>query len=153
MPSLLSSAQQAAARAAIRSVFDTFARPFNVYIEAQTVVVSTDPNWSRFGQHDQNVDQPEVAPIVYTITGCIKYANDQPYDFMAPYAAGGAEQLKLRESDGKVRIKVDASGHALFQSAKRIVLDGVQFDNDSSPRPHGIVGQPDRWSYTISKID
>lgn len=153
MPSLLTTSQQAAYRAALNSVFDTFARPLVVYQEAETVTISTDPNWSRFGQHDQNVTQPEVTPVMYTITGCIRYANNQPYDFMAPYAAGGAEQLKLRESDGTVRIKVDASGHALLQSAKRIVLDGMSFDNDSSPRPHGIVGQPDRWTYTISKLD
>ncbi len=153
MSSLLTTYQQASYKAALDAVFDTFARPFVAYVEAQTVTISTDPNWSRFGQHDQNVFEPPVTPQPYILTGCIRYANNQSYDYMSPYPGGANEQLKLRESDGKVRIKVEASGHAIMQQAKRVVLDGMSFDNDSTPRPHGIVGAPNRWTYTLSKID
>lgn len=153
MSSLLTTAQQASYKIALNSVFDTFARPFLAYVEAQQVTISTDINWSRFGQHDQNVLSPPVTPQAYLLTGCIRYANNQPYDYMGPYPGAAAEQLKLRESDGKVRIKVEASGHAIMQQAKRVVLDGMPFEIESSPRPHGIVGQPDRWTYSLNRID
>ncbi len=153
LPSLLSAAQQASYKEAISSVFWTFSRPFQVFIQAQTAHISTDPNWSRFGQHDQNVFSPEVNPQVYTITGCILYGNKQPYQYIAPYPGSDAQQLKLRESNGTVRIKVETDGYALLSQCQQVVLDGFQFNMTSTPRPHGIVGQPDRWTFDLDKID
>lgn len=153
MASLLTTAQANQARQAIRNVFDTFARPFTVYVEPQQVTISTSAEWSRFGQHDQNVSAPAVTPQAYTITGCINYNNQQPYYYLSPTNVGDVDQNKIRESDGKVQIKVDATGYALLVGASRIVLDGVPFEFASSPRPHGIVGQPDRWTFTINRLN
>lgn len=156
MASLLSPAQQTSARNAIRSVFDTFARPLTLYLEAQTVTISTDPNWSRFGQSDQQLLDPAVVPQVYTVTGCVMYGEKQPFGYTTPYgggAVGDGTQLKIRDADGTVRIKFDASGYALMQGAKRVVLDGFTFDIDTTPRPHGVIGAPDRWTYVLDKVE
>ncbi len=153
MPSLISLANQNLYRLPLRDVFDTFARPFSLYIEAKTVNISTDPNWSPFGQHDQMVTNPEVTPQIYTVTGCILYAAKQGYDYSTPYDGSQASQLKLRLSDGSVRIKVESNGYNLLKEAKQVVLDGTTFNVDSAVRPHGIIGAPDRWSFSLTAVD
>lgn len=155
--SLLTAAQQNQYKTALDSVFWTFARPFSLYIQAQTAYISTSPQFSRFGFHDQNVPvsatNPPLTPQVYTVTGCILYGKNQPWDFTAFDGGSNSQQLKLRDSEGKVRIKVEATGHALMQQVKTVVLDGWTFNLSSTPRPHGIVGQPDRWTYSLDKVD
>lgn len=153
MSSLLSVSQKSMIRASLKDVFDTFARPFTVYVEAQQLTISTDPSYSRFGQHDQNVDHPAVLPQSYTLTGCILYGSKQPFDYMASFGTDTSKQNKVRVAEGKVRVKVDATGYALFKDAKRIVIDGINFDNDSTPRPHGIVGAPDRYSFDLTRVE
>jgi hypothetical protein len=110
--------------------------------------------YSRFGQHDQNaaIDAENVAevPQVYTVTGCILYENKQPWTYISPGRVG---DLKLRESDGKVRIKVEASGYALLKECKLVNLDGFNFQLNSNARPHGLLGAPTRWSFTLEKTD
>lgn len=151
--SLLSAAQQADYKSALSSVFWSFARPFSVYITANTAVISTSPLYSPFGFHDQNtaisVVNAAVTPQAYTVTGCILYGRDQPWPYISPDVGTDAQQLKLRDSDGKVRIKVEATGYALLKQAETVVLDGFTFVIDSTPRPHGIVGQPDRWTFAL----
>lgn len=153
MSSLLSTAQQAQFKAGISSVFWSFARPFSVYITAKTAVISTSPLYSPFGFHDQNTAisavNPAVTPQAYTVTGCILYGRDQPWPYVTPDGGTDAQQLKLRDSDGKVRIKVEASGYALLKQAETVVLDGFTFVMESTPRPHGIVGSPDRWTFSL----
>lgn len=155
--SLITAAQAAEYRAAISDIFWTFARPFSLYLDAQTAVVSTSLTYSRFGQHDQNTpvdaDNPAVTPTVYTVTGCITYGNRQPWLDFSPDGSKAVQQLKLKESDGIVRIKVEEQGYNLFKQAKLVELDGFMFQLNSNARPHGVVGEPDRWSFTLEKVD
>lgn len=154
MPGLLSSAQGAEYRAALDDVFWTFARPFSLYVEAQNATISTSPSYSRFGQHDQNAAIDEVnvavAPQVYTVTGCILYGNNQPW---LDFSAGKDGQLKLKESNGIVRIKVEATGYQLMKECKLVTLDEFSFQLNSNARPHGLIGSPTRWTFTLEKID
>ncbi len=156
MPSLLSTTQQAEFQRAIADVFWSFARPFSLYVEANTAVISTSLTYSRFGMHDQNepvgVDNPAVTPQVYTVTGCLLYGENQPWTYISPDGATSAQELKLREADGVIRIKVEATGHALLSQCKLVVVDGLQFQLNSTPRPHGIAGSPDRWTYRAEII-
>lgn len=155
--SLLSAAQQADYKSALSSVFWSFARPFSLYIQANTAVISTSPTYSRFGFHDQNAaitaDNTAVTPQVYIVTGCIRYNGDQPWPFVSPDTGPEAQQLKVRFSDGKVRIKVEATGYALLKQVKTVVLDGFTLTLVSSPRPHGIVGEPDRYTFEFERDD
>lgn len=154
MSSLVSADQAAEYRAALQNVFESFWRPFSLYVSANTAVISTSQTYSRFGQHDQNAaidgDNPAVTPQVYTLTGCITYGKDQPYKYIMP---GDVGDLKLRKSDGEVNIKVDATGNALLSQVKMVNLDGFNFTLTSNARPHGLLGVPTRWSYTLTKTD
>ena len=139
---------------ALYSVFATFMRPFGLFVQAQQAVISTSFTYSRFGDHSQNAaitpDNTVVNPLYQTVSGCIHYANGQPWDYTA---APGDQQNKIRESFGTVRIKVDASGQALLRGCKSVALDGFDFTLISNARPHGLVGAPTRWTYTLQKVD
>lgn len=151
---LLSYSEKVSYDQALQNIFDTFSRPFLIYLEAQQATISTSLTFSRFGQHDQNAainaDNVAVTPQVYTITGCILYGNKQPWDYLGFSVAHGkeAQQDKLRDAFGTVRIKVDASGYGLLKQAKLLNLDGFDFNAVSTPRPHGLVGEPNRWTLT-----
>ncbi len=156
MPSLLTDAQKSYFDAAMADQFDTFKRGFAIYVSAQTAVISTSLTYSRFGPHSQDTpvsaDNMAVTPQFSVISGCILYDDKQPWVYSTP---GGkksdTQELKLRESDGIVRIKVDATGNALLSQCKLVNLDGFDFQLDSTARPHGLVGSPTRWTYTLER--
>ncbi len=155
--SLLSNVEKASYDAALSSVFATFARPLSVYLEAQIAVVNTNPTFGgMFGDASENAVGPTSTPVTpqrYTITGCVLYGNKQPWEYVEPASRGNYQQNKIRESFGSVRIKVDATGHALLSQVKQVVLDGFTFQLNSTARPHGLVGSPTRWTYTLQKVD
>lgn len=152
--SYVSATQAAIYNAALDNLFATFARPFSLYVEAQTAVISTDPTYAGpFGQHDQNVFNPTVTPQVYTVTGCITYGRNQDNPYGEPYPGKDASQLKNRDTDGTVRIKVQADGYALMRSCKQVSLDGFNFIMTSAPRPHGLLGAPSRWTFTLTRTE
>lgn len=123
-----------------------------MYKEAQSVTISTSPTYSMFGDHSQNApitaDNTAVTPTVYTVTGCILYGNRQPW----PDMTVAPEQIKTRVAEGTVRVKVDATGDALMRGAKLVSIDGFSFTVVSTPRPHGLLGDPNRWSYTLQVV-
>ncbi len=154
MNSLLTDAEKSSFDDGLSSVFWTFARPFTMFVEAQVATISTSPTYSRFGDHSQNstitTDNTAVTPVSYTVTGCIQYGDKQPWEYTP---VPGQQQDKIRESFGTVRVKLDATGHALMADVKAVRLDGFDFTLVSSPRPHGLVGAPSRWSYILQKTD
>lgn len=158
MPSLISNAQKVYFDQWMDNQFDTFKRPFDIYIEAQTAVISTSPTFSRFGGHGQNAAitaaNPAVIPQFTTVEGCILYGNKQPWVYMNPDSAASkrdAQQLKIREANGIVRIKVAIDGYTIMQGCKLVRLDGFNFQLDSTVRPHGLIGAPTRWTYTLER--
>ena len=158
MPSLITDAQRQIYDAALQDQFDTFKRPFQLFVEANVATISTSVYYTRFGQHDQNaaIDEANtpVTPQATTVMGCIYYATKQPWLFISPDGIGhDAQQLKLNNSDGTVRIKVDATGYALMKDVKLVNLDGFQFQMDSTARPHGLVGSPTRWTFSMTKVE
>jgi len=146
-------------QAALDDEFATFMRAMQVFVEAQYVTISTSPTYSMFGDHSQNApistDNTAVTPQSYIISGCIRYGNTQPWpDFSATRsAAQGGGQLKLKDSEGLVRIKVNSDGYDILKDVKLINLDGFQFQLDSTPRPHGLLGNPSRWTFQFRKLD
>ena len=144
-------------RNALYGVWETFARPLSVYLDAKVLVVNTTPSFAgMFGDASQDATGPSttlVTPQVYIISGCINYANGQPWEYVSSDTRAGSQQNKVRESDGKVKIKVNATGYALLNQAQQVLLDGYTFSLNSTPRPHGIVGQPDRWTFELLRTD
>ncbi len=138
-------------------VFQTFMREFTMYLDARVAVINTTPSFAgMFGDASQNATGPGATPVtpqVYTLSGCIRYGNGQPWEFIEAGSRANYQQNKVRESEGQVRIKVDRSGYALLKDAQQVVLDGFTFTLDSTPRPHGLVGDPDRWTFSMLKVD
>ena len=158
MADLLTAAQRAAYQAALDNLFDTFKRDLEIFVEAQTAVISTSPTYSRFGQHDQNaaitVDNTAVTPQSFIIQGCILYGAKQPWLEINPGgdSGGNTQMLKIKNGDGTVRIKVEQDGYDLLYGCKLIKLDGFTFQLNSTPRPHGLVGAPTRWTFTAELV-
>ncbi len=132
--------------------WNTYARTFTVYIDAQVANISTNPNYSRFGQHDQNVTVPAVTPQSFTVSGYILYANQQPWEYIAPENRNNYQQDKLRNSQGVVTLTVDPSGYVLLQNVKSMNVDGFNFMLNSNARPRGLFS-PVRYTYTLQKVD
>lgn len=143
--------------AAAEWAFQQFMRQFTVYTEAQTTYISTSPQYSRFGQHDQNVtntgQSPRVTPNVTTINGTLLYAKGQPYSYVAPETRSSYETNKLRESFGTLRLKVDSTGYALLCNSKLVNVDGFDFKLISNARPHSVFGPPTRFDFLLQKVD
>lgn len=144
---------QAELESLVTNVWTTFARPFTLYIEAQKAFISTNPNFSRFGQHDQNVFSPPVTPQYYTVTGTILYGKSQNWDYIEPASRTNYSQDKVRNQFGTVRIKVDATGYALMQQVKLIQLDGFEFKITSTAKPIGLFANQVRFAFFLEKID
>ncbi len=157
MQGLLDDIQRASYNAAIRGVFETFMLPFQIYLDAQIAVVNTSPSFGgMFGDQSQDAVGPTSTPLtpqVFTVSGCIRYGNGQPWQFIEGGSRSDYQQNKVRESEGVVRIKVDQSGYAFLKQANQVVLDGITFDLNSTARPHGIVGAPDRYTFTLQRVD
>ena len=153
MSEWLGDAAKAVYEAAAQKTFDTFKRGFNLYIEGQTANISTNPAYSRFGQHDQNVFNPAVNPQAFIVSGTIFYPNQQPWDYVEPQSRTAYQQDKLRESFGQIRIKVDGSGYALMAQCKLINVDGFNFKLTTNARPHSVFGPPTRYTFYLVKVD
>jgi hypothetical protein len=134
MPSLIDDAEKNAEQTAMLDVFDTFKRPFVVYVEAEKVIINTNPNFSRFGNNAQNMTNPTVVPQPFTIYGVIKHKEDQQYE----YVGADDVQIKVKSAKGRCRIKVRIEDAQPLIRAKQFEIDGFQYKPDSTPRPHGL---------------
>ncbi len=157
MPSLVSPTQAAIYNSALQDQFDTFKGAIGIYVNAQTVTLSTSPTFSRFGQHDQNAmvgpDNTAVTPTLTTIYGTVYYGNGQKWEYIEPGSRGNYQQDKIRESFGTVRIKVASDGYDMMKQCKLAILDGFQFTLISNAKPHGLLFPQTRWDFTLQKLD
>lgn len=139
MSSLLSDSEKAVLVADFQGVVDTFVRPLIVYQEATHTVIISDPNYNPLEAYNQNNLDITNTPNYTTISGRVMYDKNQEWNFIKPYAGGDNGQLKVKDATKQsVRIKVDPSGYALLNTAKKVELDGNLFDLDSIARPHGL---------------
>jgi hypothetical protein len=139
--SILSNAEKMDISNGLDGVAATFVRPLYIYQEAQQTVVITDPLYNPIdGYNQNNLNVTNLANFTL-ISGRVLYDKQQEFAFARPYVGRGPNegQLKLKDQTTRsVRIKVDATGYALLNTAKKIELDGLQFDRESMPRPHGL---------------
>lgn len=148
MASLIEQNEKDDMTAAMLDVFDTFKREITVYKEPERIIISSNPNYSRFGDNSQNQFNPPVTPIASTIYACILHEKNQRWVYVDP----NTSQIKVRSTEGKVRIKVDATGYEIMRGAKNITLDGFNYRTDSSPRPHGLF-QPVLWTFFLERVE
>ncbi len=142
---------------AMYSIFASFMRPFTIYVDAAVAVVNTNPNFAgMFGDASQQATGPTVTPMTpqsYLVSGCILYGNKQPWEFVEPGSRGNYQQNKVRESEGLCRIKTTPTGYNLLKQCEQVTVDGITFVNDSTPRPHGLVGAPSYYTFNLKVVD
>lgn len=148
--SIIPDSEKAAMAADFDAAASTWLRPLVVYAEAQTLVVSSDPNWNPLEAWNQNSASFKVTPVYTTVSGRILWSNEQDWKYTQPYSsrtAGNEAQLKVKDqTDQACRLKVDASGYALLVNAKQVNIDGRQLVPESQPRPHGLFW-PTYWTF------
>ena len=141
MGSILSDSDKAEITSALDNVVATTVRPLYVYQEAQQVVIVADPAYNPLDGYNQTNQKVQNLANFTLISGRVLYDKQQEWAFVRPYVGRGPNegQLKIKDQTTRsVRIKVDASGYALLNTAKKIQLDGLMFDRESVPRPHGL---------------
>lgn len=150
MASLISDSDKITLESIMLDVFDTFKRPISVYSAPEKLYVSTDPNFSRFGQFGQNneFEQEDInQQNVQTIYAVILYSKNPAFEqFNKDQTGGSYEPLKIKDSQIQVRIRVDSIGNEIMKGAKLINLDGRDFRPDSPSRGHGLFTTT-RWDY------
>ena len=127
--------------AAFSGVVDTMARPLYVYQEAQQTVIVTDPNYNPLDGYNQNNLNVTNLVNYSLISGRVLYDKNQDWGFVRPYGGRGPNEAQIKMKDQttrSVRIKVDPSGYALLNTAKKVQVDGFLFDLESIARPHGL---------------
>ena len=146
MASLISDTNKADLQSTIMDVWDTFKRPIIIYKEPEKVIISTNPNYSRFGDNSQNQYNPPVTPQPITVYATILHEKRQ----RLTYIDAANSQIKVKNDEGQVRIKVDSTGYNVMVGAKNIELDGFQYRVNSSPRPHGLF-TPSLWTFFLER--
>jgi hypothetical protein len=150
MSSLIPISEKISCEDAMQDVFDTFKRPIRIFKSPEKVYISTDPNFSRFGQFGRNDEMSKVVinqPVIETIEACILYGKNNSFEqYNKSSSAGQNEQIKLRDTDTRIRIKVDIIGYNILKDAKLLDIDGRNFTRDSMPRCHGLFAVT-RWSF------
>lgn len=136
---------------------ETYTVPILVWREAQKLVIATNPNFNRFQQNDQNdLGNPVNVPQQFTVQARIYYAENQGAPFQRFVGAGGGgseeSQIKIRDPDGMVRIKVDFSGYQILNGAKQVEINGLLFNPDSTERVFGLFGSGEYYSFQYSRI-
>ncbi len=143
MSSLLSTSQKNSLIADFQNVINTFVRTLIVYQEAQKMVIISDPNYNPYESNNQNQTEIKNTPNFTVIQGRILYDKDQEWSFAFPYGRRSTEGVQLKVKDQiirSVRVKVDATGNQLLQTAKKVEIDGLEFNLESVARPHGLFG-------------
>lgn len=127
--------------AGLQGVVDATVRALYVYQEATMTVIVSDPNWNPINGYNQNNTNITNVANYALISGRVLYDKQQEWAFFRPYVGRGPNegQLKLKDQTTRsVRIKVDPTGYALLQNAKKVQVDGELFDLESIARPHGL---------------
>ncbi len=126
-----------------KNAVDTFLRTLAIYQEATKTVVISDPNFNPLQAYNQNNTNVTNTPNVTVVKGRILYDKNQEWSYVRPYVGRGPNEGQLKFKDQvtrSCRLKVDPAGYALLILAKQVEIDGLMFNVESEPRPHGLFG-------------
>lgn len=135
--SLIGAAEKSFYENIISQVAQTFERNIVAHLEAEKVIISTNPSFSRFGTDNSSIQN---VPVYYTIPARIQYQTNQKTEFVDVLQGGSRDeaQLKINQTFGQVRIKIPESGNAIFSKAKQIEIDGSLYNVVTTARGHGL---------------
>ena len=137
MPSYLNSNQKKEYESVMQDMHDTFARSIFVYKESLKVIISSDPNFNYLYNNVKGVKQTIRKSQFKQIKARISYMDKQTEINLD---AEVDSQIKVSQSIGEVRIKIDKEGHDYFKDAKRVEIDGRLFFTVTDVKKHGLFG-------------
>ena len=139
---LISATQRGALQAQLASIHDTLSRDVVIFKTAQQILISTSPQHNYiWGDNAPGNDVIQEVPVSGVFRARIQYAVNQDSALMeGALSRQGGDQISAQIEQGTVRLKLDATGIAFIEQAKRIVIDGEPFAPEGSPRPHGLFG-------------
>lgn len=149
MPSLLTDAEKAELEAITQDVADTFARPIVYYKFPQEVVLVESSNHNFLYEGAGSNTSIQYVQQSGIMNARILHGKKQDLASLRILGnlAGGDHAL-LQE--GECRIKIDATGKAIFENAQRVIIDDEPYEFNSARRPHGLFS-PKFMTYYLKK--
>jgi hypothetical protein len=142
MSSLFTDQEKTNLASLISDIADTWDRDIIVYKSPSEVVAfSNEESFNRFSKNNFNLlTNPQNNFLRYVIKGRILYDPKLKDAFLTPYSSAGTDdsQLKLKNVDGIVRVKIRKEFYEIFSDAKQFDLDGFRFNIEGLGRPHGL---------------
>lgn len=132
--SILSAAEKADVEGMFGQLHDTFARPIVYYKTPQEVVVSTSSSHNSFFQDAASNAEVTLVQQSGSMTARILYGQKNALESLI--MPGGVSNNMIL-GVGECRIKLPASGAAVFEDAKRVTVDGVVYEIDTDQRVIG----------------
>lgn len=150
---LLSQSEKAALEAEIYNIHDTFSRPIYMWKQRQQVVISESDShnyiWDSAPQNTTTID----TIVSGQFNARILYGKKQNVDPFKARQSNQAESQSAAELQlGEVRVKLDPTGAAFMNDAKRATFDNETFEIVSSERPHGLF-TPKFYTFYLKKIN
>lgn len=135
MPSLISDAQKIELGDALNNVFLTFSRDILIWRQANTVIVSSDPNQFNFiYANNQPANVIEYQPISGIFQGSINWSEPNSFN---------EKELRPNIDGSLCQVDLLDDGYAFMTSGvyEQIIVDGVSCSinaENSFPRLHGL---------------
>jgi hypothetical protein len=135
----------------MNDIHDTFKKLIYSHQDGELTVLTHDPQYSSIYSNHQLGDgiNSEIEPIKEQFYGRILHDHKQ---YLKPVDVGDENSIKLKLSDGQTRIKVDADGKAIVLKSKKIEIDGVLYEIDTSARAHGLFSH-NFFTFYLKKVD
>jgi hypothetical protein len=128
----------------------TFGRPIAIFKTAQEIVVSTSNNHNFLFQGAPNNDTVIDTVQSGVFLARVLYGKKQEKPAFGGFAG---QQPSVALEEGEVRLKLDPTGAAYFAGAERATVDGNILRVITSPRPHGLIGNPNFVTLYFKKLD
>jgi hypothetical protein len=151
--SYLSEATKTWANDQFNNLHETFKRPITIWKTAEQIIIAQNPenNWmfasAPFNSETVVVQQSGVfgARILYGKKEALTPINSIQF-------RNTTEQNNLWLQEGEVRIRLDPTGTAFLQGAKKVTFDDTVFEIVTSKRPHGLF-TPNFNDFTLRKVN
>lgn len=147
---LIGAAERASYKQAFVDLHDTFSQPIVVWLTAEQVVVSTNPNYNGFYNNAAQQKNVQLVPQSGVFQARIKYLTAQ--EILAELGTLTVDQqVKISISLGGVRIRVSGDAVPFLNKSDNITFNGETHKLIQRDRPHGLFDN-DFYDYILQRI-
>lgn len=146
--SFISPAQQGPLNGVFNDLHETMGRPVAIFRTAKETVISTNNshNFLFQGAPTNSTTVDVVQSGVFLARVLYGQKQNRP-----PFGGVPTQQPTLALEEGEVRLKLDPTGTAFLAGAERATVDGNILKVTTSPRPHGLIGNPTFTTFYFRK--